>query len=69
MAKREELINKAAKHLGISKSTLYRACDDGQVQTRTLELGTVLVDLASAERWKRKKLSQEQGRGRPIKWD
>ena len=67
--KREELINKAATHLGIPRSTLYRLVEDGRIPSRELELGTVLIDLDAAEKLKRDTMSSEHsGKGRPAQW-
>ena len=68
MPKREEIIAKAAKLLGIPRATIYQAVGRGEIKHRELELGTVLIDLNDAERWKERKKNTEGQRGRPVEW-
>jgi len=67
--KREEIIAKAAKILGMPRQTLHQAVKRGEIKCRELELGTVLVDLAYAEKWKERKLRTKGRRGRPAEWE
>jgi excisionase family DNA binding protein len=60
---REETIGKAAKLLGIPRTTLQSAVERGDIPTRKLEGGTVLVELHAAEKWV--KNGRRPGPGRP----
>jgi len=68
--KREETISKAAELIGVPRTTLYSAVDRGEIPFRELEGGTILVDVAACEHWKRDKLKNDEPKpGRPASWD
>jgi len=63
--KREETIGKTAGLIGIPRTTLQSAVERGDIPTRELEGGTILVDVGAAETWA--KTEKRPGPGRPRK--